>query len=102
VYTIGDFAFDARVRWIDSMDNRAAVIFPGETEFTGVPSITYFDLGASWRMGFLGSDSQLRVGVNNVTNEDPPVYAPNVQSGTDPSMYDVIGRRVFGQIIVKF
>jgi hypothetical protein len=102
VYTIGDFAFDARVRWIDSMDNRAAVIFPGETSFTGVPSVTYLDLGASWKMGFIGTDSQLRVGVNNVSDKQPPEYAPNVQSGTESSLYDLIGRRVFGQVIIKF
>ncbi|NUO16279.1 MAG: TonB-dependent receptor [Planctomycetaceae bacterium] len=102
VYTVGNFAFDARVRWIDSMDNRAGAIFPGETSFTGVPSVTYLDLGASWKMGFLGNDSQLRIGVNNVTDKQPPVYAPNVQSGTESSLYDVIGRRIFGQIILKF
>ncbi len=100
VYTIGDFAFDARVRWIDKMENRAGVIFPGETSFTGVPSVTYVDLGASWKI--LGSDSQLRVGVNNVTDKQPPEYAPNVQSGTESSLYDLIGRRIFGQVVVKF
>ncbi len=102
VYTIGDFAFDARARWIDGMDNRAGVIFPGESSFTGVGSVAYFDLGASWRMGFIGQDSQIRIGVNNVADKQPPVYAPNVQSGTEPSLYDVVGRRIFGQIIVKF
>jgi outer membrane receptor protein involved in Fe transport len=99
VYTVGDFAFDGRVRWIDSMENRAAVIFPGETSFTGVPSVTYLDIGASWR--FMGN-SQLRLGVNNVTDEQPPEYAPNVQSGTESSLYDVIGRRIFGQVVVQF
>ncbi len=102
VYTIGDFAFDGRLRWISSMDNRAGAIFPGETSFTGVPSVTYLDIGASWKLGFLGSESQLRIGVNNVADEQPPEYAPNVQSGTESSLYDVIGRRIFGQIIVKF
>ena len=99
VYTMGDFAFDGRLRWISSMDNRAGVIFPGETSFTGVPSVTYVDLGVSWK--FMG-DSQLRLGVNNVADEQPPEYAPNVQSGTESSLYDVIGRRFFGQVIVKF
>lgn len=102
VYTIGDFAFDSRLRFISAMDNRASVIFPGETSFTGVPSVTYMDVGASYRLGFFGKDSQVRIGVNNVTDKQPPEYAPNVQSGTESSLYDIIGRRIFGQIIVKF
>jgi outer membrane receptor protein involved in Fe transport len=102
VYTIGDFAFDARLRYISSMDNRAGAIFPGETSFTGVPDVTYLDLGASWKLGFLGNESQLRIGVNNVADKQAPEYAPNVQSGTESSLYDVIGRRIFGQVIVKF
>jgi len=102
VYTIGNFAFDGRVRYISSMTNRAGSIFPGEASFTGVPAVSYVDLGVSWKMGFLGKDSQLRLGVNNVTNKQPPVYAPNVQSGTEASLYDVIGRRIFGQVIMKF
>jgi hypothetical protein len=40
--------------------------------------------------------------VNNVADKQAPEYAPNVQSGTESSLYDVIGRRIFGQVIVKF
>lgn len=102
VYTIGDWAIDTRARWIAGMNNRAGAIFPGETSFTGTSSVTYFDLGVSWKTEFLGGETQLRVGVNNVGDEQPPEYAPNVQSGTESSLYDVIGRRFFGQVIVKF
>jgi outer membrane receptor protein involved in Fe transport len=101
VYTIGDWAFDARTRYIASMKNRAAVIFPGET-FDGVNSVTYFDLGISWRTEFLGGETQLRLGVNNVFDKQPPEYSPNVQSGTESSLYDLVGRRMFAQAIVKF
>jgi iron complex outermembrane recepter protein len=97
-YNIGQFGFTARLRWIGDMENRAAVQFPGET-FKGVPSITYIDLGASWK--FM-EKSTFRIGVNNVADKQPPRYAPNVQSGTDPSTYDVIGRRIYGQISVGF
>ena len=47
-------------------------------------------------------NAAFRLGVNNVFDEQPPEYAPNVQSGTDPSLYDVVGRRVFGQIILTY
>ncbi|MBL8271358.1 TonB-dependent receptor, partial [Steroidobacter sp.] len=97
-YGIGPFAFGARLRWIGEMDNRAAVQFPGE-RFTGVPSITYVDVSATWK--FMDKSS-FRIGLNNATDKQPPRYAPNVQSGTDPSTYDVIGRRIYGQITVGF
>lgn len=97
-YGIGPFGFSARLRWIGDMENRAAVQFPGET-FKGVPSIAYLDLSASWK--FM-EKSSLRIGVNNVNDKQPPRYSPNVQSGTDPSTYDVIGRRIYGQITVGF
>lgn len=97
-YNIGAFGFSARLRWIGDMENRAAVQFPGET-FGGVPSIAYLDLSATWK--FMDK-SALRIGVNNVNDKQPPEYAPNVQSGTDPSTYDIVGRRIYGQITVGF
>jgi iron complex outermembrane recepter protein len=98
-YSVGNFRFDIRGRWIDSMKNRASAQYPGETAFTGVGSVAYWDVGASWN---LFKNASIRLGVNNVMDKQPPVYTPNIQSGTDPSMYDVIGRRIFGQIDVKF
>lgn len=97
-YAIGPFGVQARLRWIGDMENRAAVQFPGET-FKGVPSIAYLDLSASWK--FM-EKSSLRIGINNVNDKQPPTYSPNVQSGTDPSTYDVIGRRIYGQVTVGF
>jgi iron complex outermembrane recepter protein len=98
-YSIGAFTFDTRARFIDGMDNRASVIFPGESSFTGVPSVTYWDLGVNWR--FM-EKSVIRLGVNNIFEKEPPLYAPNQQSGTDPSLYDVVGRRFFGQVKMQF
>jgi outer membrane receptor protein involved in Fe transport len=45
---------------------------------------------------------ELRLGVNNVFNKEAETYNPNVQSGTDPSTYDVVGRRVFGALRLRF
>lgn len=92
-------AFDVRARFIDGMDNRAAVLYPGETAFSGPGSIVYWDFGVTWN--FM-ENSRVRLGVNNAFDKQPETYAPNVQSGTDPSLYDVIGRRVFVQAAVQF
>jgi len=80
------------------MDNRASVVFPGES-FTGVPVISYFDANASHE---IVRGLTLRIGVNNIFDKKPPQYSPNVQSGTDPSTYDVIGRRIFAQAVYRY
>jgi outer membrane receptor protein involved in Fe transport len=98
-YAIGDFSFDLRTRYIDGMTNRAAKQYPGETSFTGVGDVFYWDFAGNWDVTEYAT---LRVGVNNIADRQPPTYAPNVQSGTDPSLYDVIGRRVFFQTTMKF
>lgn len=97
-YQWHDWAFDARARYIGKMTNRMALMFPGE-EFSGVAATTYWDLGVSWNpYKFL----TLRAGLANAFDQKPRTYTPNVQSGTDPSTYDVIGRRVLVQANMKF
>ena len=97
-WNVDKFSVAVRARYIDSMKNRAEVQFPGETSFTGVGSVTYWDLSAAYR--FM-EKSEIRLGLNNAFDKQPPTYAPNVQSGTDPSTYDVIGRRAFLRIEVQ-
>ncbi|MGH8678753.1 MAG: TonB-dependent receptor domain-containing protein, partial [Burkholderiales bacterium] len=87
----------SRIRYIDSMINRATLQFPGET-FTGPKSIVYVDFGVQADVGPM----TFRVGVNNAFDKKPPQYSPNVQSGTDPSLYDVVGRRGYVSARLKF
>ncbi len=97
-WNVGDFTFATRGRYIGEMRNRLEIEFPGE-KFTGPDSMWYWDVSGDWAMT---DNVGFRLGINNVFDEDPQVYAPNVQSGTDPSTYDVVGRRVFGQIKLRF
>jgi outer membrane receptor protein involved in Fe transport len=106
LFRSGPFDLNVRGRYISSMENRQLRQFPGEVELnqspgtkTGVPSIWYWDVGLGYQ---LIENVELRLGVNNLFDEAPPLYGPNVQSGTDPSTYDVIGRRVFSQIRLRF
>jgi outer membrane receptor protein involved in Fe transport len=87
-----------RVRYIHKMDNRAERQFPGETTFTGTPSVWYFDFAVEANI----ENMTFRVGLNNAFDKKPPQYAPNVQSGTDPSLFDVIGRRAYVSARLKF
>lgn len=97
-WKLGAFTPFARVRYISGMGNRASKQFVGEA-FTGPKSVTYVDLGAQVNVG---KEFTLRMGLNNAFNRKPPTYSPNVQSGTDPSMYDVVGRRAYVAAQVKF
>ena len=97
-YQWGDFAFDARARYIDKMENRMSLFFPGEP-FGGVPATTYWDLGAGYTYA---KNFTVRLGLVNAFDQKPRTYSPNVQSGTDPSTYDVIGRRLLAQAQFKF
>lgn len=97
--------FGARVRYLGDMDNRQFRQYPGEV-FLGtasvpanVPATYYVDLDATWG---ITDNVELKLGVNNLLDQQPRLYAPNVQSGTDPSSYDIIGRRMFGQIKLRF
>ena len=97
-YQWEDFSFDARARYIDKMKNRMELMFPGEP-FGRVAATTYWDLGAGYTYAkFL----TFRVGLQNALDQKPRTYRPNVQSGTDPSTYDVIGRRLLAQMNFKF
>lgn len=94
---IKPFTFETRLRYIASMKNRISLQFPGE-EFTGPKSIIYTDVAVQSDI----RNVTLRLGINNLFDLDPPQYSPNVQSGTDPSTYDVIGRRAYVQARLKF
>ncbi|WP_457418323.1 TonB-dependent receptor domain-containing protein [Roseateles sp. P5_E7] len=97
-YKWNSVGIDVRMRYLSAMTNRMAKLFPGEA-LTGVPSTTYWDLGGSFDFT---KSLTLRAGVNNVLDQKPRTYSPNVQSGTDPSTYDVVGRRYFVQASLSF
>jgi outer membrane receptor protein involved in Fe transport len=99
------FSFGTRVRYIDSMTNRQFSQYPGET-FLGITGVDP-DVKSTWYVDMdatlgLTDNVELKIGVNNVFDQQPRLYGPNVQSGTDPSTYDVVGRRLFGQVKMRF
>jgi iron complex outermembrane receptor protein len=98
-WSMDPFTLSTRIRYINGMKNRAAVQFPGEeANFSGTPSVWYFDFAGEVNI----KNYTLRIGVNNAFDKTPPTYAPNVQSGTEPSLYDVIGRRAYVQARLRF
>ena len=45
---------------------------------------------------------QLGIGVENLTDEDPPIFPSLVQENTDPSQYDAFGRRYYVTLHYSF
>lgn len=90
--------FDALVRWRyvgDTHDNS----FP---DFK-LPDRNYVDLTVGYNFEeFVTGDLRLRLGVTNLTNEDPVIYPSQQQANTDPSAYDVLGRRYFVSLIYAY
>lgn len=82
------------LRWryqgeVENFNNRSQVI----------DAIHYFDLNAGFE---INSTVSLRAGVNNLTDEQPPVYAPAIAANTDPSTYDLVGRRYYVGLTARF
>ena len=96
-YTLSGFTAGARWRYVDSMRDRDRT--PGfalEPTTVNVPHFDYLDLEASYE--FQPRRLQglvLRAGVQNLTDRGPPVFPSAVGANTDPSQYDVLGRRYF-------
>lgn len=86
-----------RLRYIDEMMNAVNVVTPGSG--TNVPSTWYFDLNA---MMDVTEQMQVRLGVVNVFDQQPRLYTPQQQAHTDPSTYDVLGRRLSAGFTVRF
>lgn len=66
-----------------------------------IPGMSYIDLAATWQMT---NELQLRAGMNNVFDTDPPIVS-NLITGTGTpntyNNYDLLGRQVFVAITAK-
>jgi outer membrane receptor protein involved in Fe transport len=66
---------------------------------TGVGATVYADASTAWSP----TDAfTLRLGIDNLTDQDPKLFTPDQDSGTNPSIYDVIGRRWYLTATYRF
>jgi outer membrane receptor protein involved in Fe transport len=66
------------------------------------PSFSYFDLAGTWNAT---EDIQVRLGINNILDKDPPLGTAEVVGGgaaNTYSTYDIMGRQVFLSATAKF
>ncbi|EJL37620.1 outer membrane cobalamin receptor protein [Caulobacter sp. AP07] len=91
-YTLGPVDVGINWRHIAGMDDYADAD-------SSVPAVDYFDLNGTWRVT---DKYEIRGGVTNIANQDPPSFSSYVQANTDPSTYDVLGRRFYLAVKAKF
>jgi len=92
IYSRGPLKLQLSARYIDGMVNAATVTGGSPISNTGVPATWYYDLIGRYE---LTGSLTVRVGINNLSDQAPRIYNPNVQANTDPSLYDVLGRRYY-------
>jgi outer membrane receptor protein involved in Fe transport len=88
--------------WIDEVkDTRVDDGTPAnELPQPYITSTNYWELSGRWAFN---DNIDVTLGVDNLFDNDPPVYGDaSVQSNTDPSTYDVLGRRYWAGLTVKF
>ncbi|WP_278405195.1 TonB-dependent receptor [Pseudoalteromonas ruthenica] len=88
-----------QARYIDGMDSQNCLADPAACYAPTTPSVTYHDLSGSYIVSDMVT---LTGGVNNLFDKKPPYYSGNTDSNTDPYTYDVLGRRFFAGVNVKF
>ena len=71
---------------------------PSVTADAVAEEITYHDIVATYDYG----NATFRLGINNVTDEQPPYFHSNFNGNTEPGVYDVIGQRMFASVVVTF
>ena len=96
-YDVGSLGVGGEWRYISSMMSRDA-----RWNFR-VPSQSYLGLFAIYAMPLGVLDGlTLRGGIENLTDEDPPLFPDYIAANTDPSQYDVLGRRYYLQMVYRF
>ena len=94
---------DAGVRWqyVDSMRDGVRG-YPFENDYV-VPHQDYFSLDVGYAIEDGWFDGlTVRAGVENLTDEDPRSSRRGWTANTDPSQYDVLGRRYYVNLTLRF
>lgn len=83
-------------RWVRIGEVTTGVPAPAISE---IPAINYHFLNARWS---INENIELFGGVDNVLDQDPPLYTAGFQFNTDPSTYDVMGRFAYAGARLRF
>lgn len=99
IYSLGNLSLQMANRYIDKMVHANTVTGGSPVSNTGTAATWYHDISARYA---ITPNISVRAGVSNVTDQQPRLYTPNIQANTDPSTFDVLGRRYFLGLNAKF
>ncbi|KTG20787.1 TonB-dependent receptor [Pseudoalteromonas sp. XI10] len=88
-----------QARMIDGLDSYACLADDSECLVPSVGTVVYHDISGSY---ILNDTVSFSAGVNNLFDKQAPYYSGNNDSNTDPYTYDVLGRRFFAGMNIKF
>jgi outer membrane receptor protein involved in Fe transport len=95
-YDWGALTLYSRWQHVDSMHDARYPDFR-------VPGRDYVDAGATYAFEYGWLDGlAATAGVENLFDEQPPVFPSYSQANTEPAMYDVLGRRFFVSLRYRF
>ena len=97
-WAVGPVRTTLRWRHIAAMSDARSVPTFSSTA-VNTPDYDVYDLSGSWK---IDDRVTLRAGINNLEDKDPPYFTSYPNSNTDPSSFDILGRRVFVGINAKF
>ena len=91
-----DWSFNYKIRFIGETTDRLQSAVA--TADAVAEQTVYHDVVGTYTFGV----TTVTVGVNNLTDQDPPYFHSAFNANTEPGTYDVIGRRVFGNVVFRF
>lgn len=98
-YALGGLSVQLTNRFIDKMVHANTVTGGSPVANTGTAATWYHDVSMRYA---ITPNLSVRAGVSNLADQQPRTYSPNIQANTDPSTFDVLGRRYFLGLNAKF
>lgn len=93
------FSANYQARWIKSAEESYQDQITGEVLDRTVDGRTYHDLQAGYR--FADTGLSVRLGVNNLTDKEPPLSLDGFNDNTDVRTFDTVGRFFYGEMTYR-
>ncbi len=100
-HTLNDFDVGVGWQYVGSTVDTSRFF---KTTDVAVPHKDYFKIDAGYSIhdgGWLNGLT-IRAGIENLTDESPPIFPLAPNANTDPSQFDVLGRRYFVTLALQF
>lgn len=104
-----EFTFSVNAKYVPEVDDVFGFFFTVDGSGWTIEDYFKIDMQVGYEFGKNNADARrwydgthITVGVNNVTDEQPPLVASSSEDTTDKSTYDIIGRFVYVELSKTF